>query len=125
MTIQSALGEGMSYKASDNARDPPVCHGRRMLLTPSGKRARVLFNILQNTEDLLTGDSYLASMTAVARLKNPARDQHYGEREKEGEGQRSENELTPLILATALEKNNHLSLVYRGQLSSATQRVNK
>lgn len=76
----------------------------------------MLVNILQNTEDLLTRDSYLASMTAVARLKTPARDQHYGEREKEGEGQRSENELTPLILTTAPEKTT-----IKSGLQGATQ----
>lgn len=77
----------------------------------------MLFNILQNTEDLLTGDSYLALMTSLARLKNPTGDQHYGEREKEGEGQRSENELTPLILATALEKKQP----FKSGLQGATQ----
>lgn len=78
----------------------------------------MLVNILQNTEDLLTRDSYLASMTAVARLNppHPARDQHYGEREKEGEGQRSENELTPLILTTAPEKTT-----IKSGLQGATQ----
>lgn len=77
----------------------------------------MLVNILQNTEDLLTRDSYLASMTAVARLTPPpTRDQHYGEREKEGEGQRSENELTPLILTTAPEKTT-----IKSGLQGATQ----
>lgn len=79
----------------------------------------MLVNILQNTEDLLTRDSYLASMTAVARLTPPPPpplEINIMEKEKEGEGQRSENELTPLILTTAPEKTT-----IKSGLQGATQ----